>query len=59
MATFIIEFSRSVVIDVEIAEGTSIDDIKDIAWREFGSRELVHSDFDIIEIIKAEDVVQS
>ena len=47
------------VIDVEIAEGTSIDDIKDIAWREFGSRELVHSDFDIIEIIKAEDVVQS
>lgn len=56
MTTFVVEFARTVVIDLEIEEGMTIDDIKDLAWQEFGSRELLHSDFEIIDIIEAEEV---
>lgn len=54
MNAYIVEFARTVVIDVDVVEGMTIDDIKDIAWQEFGGRELLHSEFDITQIIKAE-----
>lgn len=56
MNTYVVEFARTIVIDVEIEDGMTIDDIKDLAWQEFGSRELLHSDFDIIDVIQAEAV---
>lgn len=56
MTTFIVEFARTVIVDIETDDDMTIDDIKDLAWQEFGSRELLHSDFDIIDIIKAEEV---
>lgn len=56
MSTFAVAFSRTIVVEVDVEDGASLDDIRDSAWQEFGGRALLHSDFEIAEIAETESV---
>lgn len=51
--THLVEFVRTLIVEVDVDDDATIDDIKEQAWQEFGAFDLFHSDFDINTITPA------